>query len=105
MAATFPFGQPCNVNLLFSSAAEALEKLVKVIRLHVFVRVKWVFGIRMEGKVIGPGPYRATKLVSLLVTLERQKSFMLANFGRYSLAQCVTAAKLDDVDHLYSYIM
>lgn len=23
----------------------------------------------MEGKVIGPGPYRATKLVSLLVTL------------------------------------
>lgn len=58
---------------LFSPEAEAFEKLRKVTFLHVFVCVKWVFSTRMEGEVIGAGPYRATKLVrDVLVTFRRQ---------------------------------
>lgn len=38
---------------------------------HVFVCLNLVFITRMEGKVIGPGPYRATKLVSVSVTLAK----------------------------------
>lgn len=68
----FKVGSNVSVNIP-TVFTEAFEKLRKVTFLHVFVCVKWVFSTRMEGEVIGAGPYRATKLVrDVLVTFRRQ---------------------------------
>lgn len=53
--------------LLRASDTVSPAARLKLIHLNVFTQVKRTFTIGMEGRVIGPGPYRATKLVSPLV--------------------------------------